>query len=177
MDVGVLSLVGVQPAGWGATSEGGQQSPILQELAVNIIDRELCNSQQIYRGVISDFMYCGGRLEGGFDSCQGDSGGPMICVEDGEPVLTGVVSWGFGCARPNFPGVYAHVSKLSDWIHETTMGTKAPTSGDTADREIQTQVAQALLPTNLVCKNPLTVRSGEKYEVNKIVGGQTARER
>lgn len=60
----------------------------------------------MYRGSITENMFCCGRLEGGFDSCQGDSGGPLICVDNGEPVLTGVVSWGFGCARPNFPGLF-----------------------------------------------------------------------
>ena len=76
-------------AGWGAVGEGEKQSPILQELSVNIIDREVCNSDEIYRGAIKPSMFCCGRLEGGFDSCQGDSGGPLICVDNGEPVLTG----------------------------------------------------------------------------------------
>ena len=39
--------------------------------------------------------------KGGKDSCQGDSGGPMTYMG----THVGIVSWGYGCARPAYPGM------------------------------------------------------------------------
>merc|ERR1719348_810060 len=54
-------------------------------------------------------MICAGLDAGGKDSCQGDSGGPFMCGFG----LDGIVSWGYGCAQPGFPGVYTQTSSLS----------------------------------------------------------------
>ena len=68
---------------------------------------------------IQDSMICAGLPEGGKDSCQGDSGGPFICGEAGSEQSIGIVSWGIGCARPGYPGVYTQTSYYIDWIMET----------------------------------------------------------
>jgi trypsin len=55
------------------------------------------------------------------DSCQGDSGGPLFAVTSTEPVQIGVVSYGLGCAVPQFPGVYSEVNapSIRNWITST----------------------------------------------------------
>jgi len=91
--------------GWGLTSEGGgSTSDTLNQVDVPITSDATC--QSAYQEYNSEAMVCAGLPEGGKDSCQGDSGGPLVI--DGK--LAGIVSWGQGCAEPNFPGVYTRVS-------------------------------------------------------------------
>lgn len=105
---GSLSTV----TGWGATREGGPISQQLQRVRVDIVNREDCAKS--YAGfAITQRMICAGVPQGGKDACQGDSGGPLVV--DGK--LAGVVSWGYGCARPGYPGVYANVYELLGWIN------------------------------------------------------------
>jgi len=109
---------GVRVSGWGATSEGGPSSPQLLRVDVPVVTNEVCNAPASYDGAISDSMICLGKAEGGQDSCQGDSGGPAAMIGS-ENVLVGVVSWGWGCARPDLYGVYTRVSTVKDWVDAT----------------------------------------------------------
>lgn len=61
-------------------------------------------------------MICAGETNGGQDSCQGDSGGPLMAT--GTNRLIGVVSWGNGCARPGFAGVYVRVANTLPFINQ-----------------------------------------------------------
>ncbi|RGP69575.1 trypsin [Fusarium sporotrichioides] len=100
-------------AGWGATSEGSGSSPTnLLKVTVPVISRATCRSQYGTSSITNN-MFCAGYTQGGRDACQGDSGGPIV---DSSNTVVGVVSWGEGCARPNYAGVYARVGSLRSWI-------------------------------------------------------------
>jgi secreted trypsin-like serine protease len=104
-------------AGWGNTDAFGSSYPSkAQEVDVPYVPNNECNTGN-YAGMITDGMLCAGFAQGGQDACQGDSGGPMFMDVNGEVTLTGVVSWGFGCAQPGSPGVYARVSHYLGYIH------------------------------------------------------------
>jgi len=102
-------------SGWGTTSEGGSTPSVLQKVSVPIVSDAECRDAY-GQSDIEDSMICAGVPEGGKDSCQGDSGGPLACSDTGSTYLAGIVSWGYGCARPGYPGVYAEVSYHVDWI-------------------------------------------------------------
>uniref|UniRef100_A0A8C1R678 trypsin n=1 Tax=Cyprinus carpio TaxID=7962 RepID=A0A8C1R678_CYPCA len=99
--------------GWGNTMSSTADSNKLQCLEIPILSDRDCNNS--YPGMITNTMFCAGYLEGGKDSCQGDSGGPVVC--NGQ--LQGIVSWGYGCAEKNHPGVYGKVCMFSQWIADT----------------------------------------------------------
>ncbi|NXO42382.1 TMPS9 protease, partial [Locustella ochotensis] len=101
--------------GWGSTKEGGLMSKHLQKAAVNMIGDQAC--KKFYPVQISSRMLCAGFPQGTVDSCSGDAGGPLACKEpSGKWFLAGITSWGYGCARPYFPGVYTKVTAVQSWI-------------------------------------------------------------
>jgi trypsin len=100
--------------GWGATAEGGSQSDVLLKVDLEIIDSVQCN--QNVSGIAETMICAGGALDQ--DSCQGDSGGPLIVNKYGTDILVGIVSWGYGCGRLGYPGVYARVSAGRSFIDQ-----------------------------------------------------------
>merc|ERR1712117_960095 len=88
-------------SGWGTTSEGGSLAKVLMKVDVPVVSDDDCRGSY-GQDEIADSMICAGLDAGGKDSCQGDSGGPFMCGSQ----LSGVVSWGYGCAEAGYPGVY-----------------------------------------------------------------------
>jgi len=113
----------VTVTGWGTLSEGALGLPnVLHKVDVPVVSDEECKASYAAAGVdsVADSMICAGLPEGGKDSCQGDSGGPFFSNESPETrELLGIVSWGIGCGRAGYPGVYTEVSYFVEWITET----------------------------------------------------------
>ncbi|XP_017881913.1 trypsin-1-like [Ceratina calcarata] len=106
--------------GWGATAESGAISQTLQEVNVPILSNAECRTTKYPARRITDNMLCAGYEEGKKDSCQGDSGGPLHIIRENTYDIVGVVSWGEGCAKPGYPGVYSRVNRYLTWIAQNT---------------------------------------------------------
>jgi secreted trypsin-like serine protease len=92
----------------------------LMQVELPLVATDQCRESNGGGGwAINERNLCAGG-EGGKDSCQGDSGGPVVVhTSRGRWVQVGIVSWGLGCARKNYPGVYTRVSAFGDWIRST----------------------------------------------------------
>ncbi|VVC91719.1 unnamed protein product [Leptidea sinapis] len=109
----------VTVSGWGKTVENGSLSDVLRAVELNIISVVECRK---YYGkeTITQRMICAGVREGGKDTCQGDSGGPLVYSSTRKQV--GIVSSGYGCARPGVPGIYTNLANpgIRSWIKKHT---------------------------------------------------------
>ena len=67
----------------------------------------------------ADSMLCANDLETDpsqyVDTCQGDSGGPLATYSSGIWYLSGITSWGYGCAQ-GYAGIYTNVANYNSWI-------------------------------------------------------------
>ncbi|XP_034256099.1 trypsin-7-like [Thrips palmi] len=108
-------------AGWGTLAEHGKPSCVLHEVTVPVMANDECKKTNYNAKMITDNMMCAGYEQGQKDACQGDSGGPLVRERDDKRYeLIGVVSWGNGCARPGYPGVYTRITRYLDWIRENS---------------------------------------------------------
>ncbi|KAJ9599077.1 hypothetical protein L9F63_010444 [Diploptera punctata] len=107
-------------AGWGSLEFNGPSSDRLMQLQIPVVSQERCKDalSRFKTARIDDNVLCAGYARGGKDACQGDSGGPLIFPRGDRAYLIGIVSYGYRCAEPGYPGVYTRVTKFTDWIQE-----------------------------------------------------------
>ncbi|XP_067630586.1 trypsin-like [Eurosta solidaginis] len=92
-------------SGWGRTGENEPRVNELRTATLTVVRRRYCARRyQTVSITITAAMICAGR--GQRDTCQGDSGAPGIV--NGQ--FCTVVSFGNGCARQGFPGVYVNMN-------------------------------------------------------------------
>ena len=123
--------------GWGRPTVNGTEetSDVLQQADVQYIPNEECRNLTGYTPItlenptadyvnltnrIFDIALCAENFKDGKDACTGDSGGPIFLNggNASSDLQLGVTSYGFGCANPTLPGIYARVSYVADWIAE-----------------------------------------------------------
>lgn len=102
-------------SGWGTLTESSARpTKYLRGVNVFPVKRRSCSTS--YRGVgqVTEKQLCAFAPK--HDSCQGDSGGALTS----QGTQYGIVSYGFGCARANFPGIYTKVFSYRTWIMAVT---------------------------------------------------------
>ena len=135
----------LQIFGFGAQSYGGPLSETLR--MGNVLDllgtTGTCGGYgQWYHNAN---QLCAGLTNGAVDSCQGDSGGPLTAQASTGRNVVGVVSFGYECGTPGYPGVYTRVARYAPWIGAITgAGASAGAlSGATAGRAVISRSCKA----------------------------------
>jgi len=108
-------------SGWGHSKHNAEWTEdVLRAVTLPWVEDSVCKSayaKKTYK--ILPPMICAGDIKSGkVDACQGDSGGPMVWLDDKtkQIKLIGVTSFGYRCAQPGFPGVYAELTTALEWV-------------------------------------------------------------
>ena len=99
--------------GWGVTGEAGTTaSDQLLAARVPIRADSVMSAPDAYGDSFRPSEMLGaGPVTGGRDACFGDSGGPLLIGRGTTLRQIGIVSFGRGCGRAGFPGVYARLGE------------------------------------------------------------------
>ena len=127
-------------SGWGAQQEAGEPVDELAHARIDLLGADRCAGYEAAFAAAT--MLCAGVVddlaegEAAVDACRGDSGGPLARATsaDGLAVdaLVGIVAFGTGCGRPEFPGVYTRVAEpqINAYLTQAAAGQRPVPAGD-----------------------------------------------
>ncbi|XP_049268776.1 transmembrane protease serine 9-like [Rhipicephalus sanguineus] len=148
--------------GWGRVAEVSQTSDVLKLAKIPLMSLALCK-ERLGEDILDTNLCAGGNKE---DTCQGDSGGPLMLRRgDGRWLQVGVVSWGIGCGRPGYPGIYTRVSRYTQFIRNVTKGRLCSQADDTRTLELDNAIRPLRKPNLNSCG------VAGRYGHGRIVGG------
>lgn len=161
--------------GWGTLQEDSGIFPdILQKVQVPLVSNVVC--EEALSGfdpsiTLTQNQICAGYLAGGKDSCQGDSGGPLVYSANGGTYLTGIVSWGIGCALPEAYGVYTKTSNYYNWVQTAADTLYAPLSHDFktvgVSKKEEWSATVVNLASNLAIVQDVRISGDPAYRIGK----------
>lgn len=106
-------------SGWGRTSDTSSISSELMWVKTNIIENLFCSFYYLFLSVRNSNICTNGIIRKG--SCSGDSGGPVVVDKDTDPIIIGLVSFGFSAScEIGWPSVHTRITIYLDWIQENT---------------------------------------------------------
>ncbi|XP_076465413.1 trypsin-like [Babylonia areolata] len=123
-------------AGWGFISDEGPLSDVPLKVDIPVQPQVNCSTAYSALQYGDDQICAGDDLVGG---CQGDSGAPLFCECGGTVYQTGIGSYGKGCSKEGFPGVYSRVSSYLSWIMQVVSGDE----GEAQKQQLQLQEEDA----------------------------------
>jgi len=99
-----------------------------------------------------------------FSLCKllvGDSGGPILQWTGNYWEQVGIVSYGYGCADPDYPGIYTRLSYYYDWMNDILRShgehlepwnqiTTSTTAGSFASKIMLSSVHEMIIVTSLL---------------------------
>jgi secreted trypsin-like serine protease len=117
-----------------ASGDSSQTNDTLLQAHVRVTSTDQCNRDYSRLEIswlnIDEHFLCASDPQGKRDACQGDSGGPLMwnnlygnnkinnaaSSSQEKWYQLGLVSFGYGCANRQYPGVYTRITYYMPWI-------------------------------------------------------------
>lgn len=98
---------------------------VLHHSVLKIQNNQYCSNRSMPFSINSTVTFCAADEQKRSGTCSGDSGSAFVReTQRGDDkhwawVVTGILSWGKGCAQKDEPGYYTRVYPFIDWIKKT----------------------------------------------------------